>query len=322
MATSGSAPRRRPLGHAGSGSTGRATGPRACQPLVTVAAWPDRVAQAALPVVAGPQGRIAQPVVRDIDPLGHLEALVTRDVGVVASEQAAPGDLDRFDAGVERDAEAGIQVVAGQRRSWHRDHRRHSHARWRAAMLREPAGVGSGALEGGCVSFIKRAAEQAQQAAEAARVMAGDASRSANDPATQERLGKQAREAVGMARRGISTVVERIDPGTLAELIIKATALQEMTNNALRQKGSPYRISEISIAASIPPGISFAISRIDDGQRDDHRRGRLVRRARGRAARRGRGGHRARRHDARRRADRRRPRRARPRTCPTSSPGL
>ena len=87
---------------------------------------------------------------------------------------------------------------------------------------------------------------------------------SANDPATQERLGKQAREAVGMARRGISTVVERIDPGTLAELIIKATALQELTNNAMRKKGSPYRISEISIAASIPPGISFAITRIDD----------------------------------------------------------
>jgi hypothetical protein len=118
------------------------------------------------------------------------------------------------------------------------------------------------------VSFIKRAAEQAQQAAEAARLRATDAAaavtHSANDPATQERLGKQAREAMGMARRGISTVVERIDPGTLAELIIKATALQEMTNDAMRKKGSPYRISEISIAASIPPGITFTIGRIDD----------------------------------------------------------
>jgi hypothetical protein len=118
------------------------------------------------------------------------------------------------------------------------------------------------------VSFIKRAAEQAQQAAEAARARATDAaaavSHSAADPGTQDRLGKQAREAMGMARRGISTVVERIDPGTLAELVIKATALQEMTNNSLRKKGSPYRISEISIAASIPPGITFAIGRIDD----------------------------------------------------------
>lgn len=125
------------------------------------------------------------------------------------------------------------------------------------------------------MSFIKRAqeaakgaAEQAQHAAEQARARAGEAAaaagRTAADPATQERLGKQAKEAMGMARRGISTVVERIDPGTLAELIIKATALQERTNGALRQKGSPYRISEIAIEASIPPGVSFAIGRIDD----------------------------------------------------------
>lgn len=125
------------------------------------------------------------------------------------------------------------------------------------------------------MSFIKRAqdaarsaAEQAQHAAEVARVKAteaaGAASRTASDPATQERLGKQAREAMGMARRGITTVVERIDPNTLADLVIKATALQEMTNTALRKKGSPYRISEISIEASIPPGVAFAIGRIDD----------------------------------------------------------
>jgi hypothetical protein len=57
--------------------------------------------------------------------------------------------------------------------------------------------------------------------------------------------------------------VERIDPGVLADLIIKATALQEMTNASLRDKRSPYRINEISIAASIPPGVTFAIGRID-----------------------------------------------------------
>ena len=105
------------------------------------------------------------------------------------------------------------------------------------------------------MSFIKRAAEQAQQAAEAARVMAGDATRSANDPATQERLGKQAREAVGMARRGISTVVERIDPGTLAEAHHqgdRAPGDDEQRRCARRTR--PTAISEISIAASIPPG--------------------------------------------------------------------
>jgi hypothetical protein len=37
-----------------------------------------------------------------------------------------------------------------------------------------------------------------------------------------------------------------------------------MTNRSLREKGSPYRIAEISISASIPPAVSFAIGRIGD----------------------------------------------------------
>ena len=49
--------------------------------------------------------------------------------------------------------------------------------------------------------------------------------------------GASAREAVGVARRGVSTVIEKIDPGTLAELIIKATALQEMTNRVAAPEG-------------------------------------------------------------------------------------
>jgi len=32
----------------------------------------------------------------------------------------------------------------------------------------------------------------------------------------------------------------------------------------LREKASPYRIAEISISASIPPSVSFAIGRIGD----------------------------------------------------------
>lgn len=114
------------------------------------------------------------------------------------------------------------------------------------------------------MSFIKRAREAAEAAAEQAQAAAGMASRTASDPATQDKLGQQARAAMGAARRGVSTVVERIDPGVLADLIIKATALQEMTNKSLRDKRSPYRIAEVSITASIPPGISFAISRIGD----------------------------------------------------------
>ena len=81
-----------------------------------------------------------------------------------------------------------------------------------------------------------------------------------------ERLSKQAKDAMGQARKGMATVVEKIDPATLAELVIKATALQEKTNASLRDKKSPYRIAEISITASIPPGVSFVISRIDEGE--------------------------------------------------------
>ena len=121
------------------------------------------------------------------------------------------------------------------------------------------------------MSFMKRA----QEAAEAARVKmeeaASAASRTAHDPSTVDRInrgisgaGQGARDAVGMAKRGVNTVIERIDPATLADLVIKATALQEKTNTSLRLKGSPYRISEISISASIPPGVSFSIGRIDD----------------------------------------------------------
>lgn len=118
------------------------------------------------------------------------------------------------------------------------------------------------------MSFIKKAQEAAVQAAEVARARAQDAAAAANraatDPATAETLARGARDAVGMARRGVTTVIEKIDPATLADLIIKATALQELTNKSLRKKGSPYRIAEISISASIPPAVSFAIGRIGE----------------------------------------------------------
>ena len=113
------------------------------------------------------------------------------------------------------------------------------------------------------MSFINRAREAAAAAAEQAQHAAGIATHTAQDPATQEKLGQQARAAMGAARRGVSTVVERIDPSVLADLIVKATALQEMTNTSLREKKSPYRISEIGITASIPPGVTFSIGRLD-----------------------------------------------------------
>lgn len=134
------------------------------------------------------------------------------------------------------------------------------------------------------MSFLQKAKEAAAQAAEQARVAAshageqarvvgsqvGDQARAigekAQDPVTQARARHQASEALHKARRGVSTMVERIDPGTLADLIIKSTALQEMTNRALRKKGSPYRVAEIVITASIPPGVSFTIGRVHDDE--------------------------------------------------------
>jgi hypothetical protein len=116
------------------------------------------------------------------------------------------------------------------------------------------------------VSFLQKAREAAEAATSSVQQAAESARLKASDPAVHERLGQQAKEALGQARRGMATVVEKIDPSTLAELIIKATALQEKTNASLRDKRSPYRIAEISITASIPPGVSFVIGRIGEGE--------------------------------------------------------
>jgi hypothetical protein len=59
-------------------------------------------------------------------------------------------------------------------------------------------------------------------------------------------------------------MVDKIDPGLLADVVIKSTALQEKTNAALRAKGSPYRIAEVTITATLPPQIGFSIARIGD----------------------------------------------------------
>jgi len=100
----------------------------------------------------------------------------------------------------------------------------------------------------------------AKEAADASAKAAGAVAAKAQDPATQARV----KGGLSTAGRGARTVVERIDPGILAEVIIKATALQEKANARLRSKGSIYRIGEIQVTASLPPGISFAIVRIAD----------------------------------------------------------
>jgi hypothetical protein len=149
------------------------------------------------------------------------------------------------------------------------------------------------------VSFLQRAKEKAsvvaREAADASSRAASAVSARAHDPATQERVktglasaGKAAGDAASAVSakahdpatqakvkggitavgRGARTMVERIDPGVLASIIIKATALQEKANASLRTKGSMYRIGEIQVTASLPPGISFSIERIGDIDHD------------------------------------------------------
>ncbi|HJW21647.1 MAG TPA: hypothetical protein VJ506_04380 [Candidatus Limnocylindrales bacterium] len=117
------------------------------------------------------------------------------------------------------------------------------------------------------MSFLERArqaAEQARQtASEAGRAVGAEAERTAatlRDPATAEK----ARQQLHVAKRGLATALERIDPGVLADVIIKATILQEKANAALQRKDSPYRIAEIAIGASIPPSVTFSIARIGE----------------------------------------------------------
>jgi hypothetical protein len=117
------------------------------------------------------------------------------------------------------------------------------------------------------MGILDKARQAAEQAADATRTAASQLA----DPSTQEKArhtfdlaGKQAKVGLGHAKRGISTAIDRIDPNVLADMIIKATSLQERANASLREKGSPYRVSEIGIAAAIPPQVTFSIGRIDD----------------------------------------------------------
>lgn len=129
------------------------------------------------------------------------------------------------------------------------------------------------------MSFLERAKQVAGQAAStAAKVTVDVGSQAAKagadlggraaaataatirDPATKAR----AQAALKKAKRGFTTALERIDPRILADVVVKATSLQEKANASLRERGSVYRIGEITIGASIPPSIQFSIERVDD----------------------------------------------------------
>ncbi len=115
-------------------------------------------------------------------------------------------------------------------------------------------------VKSGLATAGKTAADASAKAAGASTKAAGAVAAKAQDPETQARV----KGGLASAGRGARTMVERIDPGILADVIIKATALQEKANARLQRKGSIYRIGEIQVTASLPPGISFAIERISD----------------------------------------------------------
>jgi hypothetical protein len=164
-----------------------------------------------------------------------------------------------------------------------------------------PARPAPAALEGGVTGlldkardtgFLDRAKEAADHAAELARttsVHAGDqfrvasgqakvvagqvgkatgealetATTAVSDPANQARAKVAARSGLTKSKSVLSGAIDRIDPGLMADLVIKATTLQEKANLSLRDKGSYYRINAISIKAGIPPDVSFSIGRVD-----------------------------------------------------------
>jgi hypothetical protein len=114
------------------------------------------------------------------------------------------------------------------------------------------------------VAAAKVSVDVGSQAAKAGADLGGRAAAATaatiRDPATKAR----ARAALKKAKRGFTTVLERIDPRILADVVVKATSLQEKANASLKDRGSAYRIGEITIGASFPPSIQFSIERVDD----------------------------------------------------------
>lgn len=117
------------------------------------------------------------------------------------------------------------------------------------------------------MSFMDRARERAEQARQAASQQVSAMTtpeKEAKMRGAASQMRVQVRGAADHAKRGLITAIEKIDPGVLADIIIKATAIQEVANRSLRDKGSTYRIGEVTITATIPPQIGFAIVRLGD----------------------------------------------------------
>lgn len=114
---------------------------------------------------------------------------------------------------------------------------------------------------------LRTAAGQARLAAGQIGKATGDAVGSAAtavaDPTNQAHARDAATRGFKRAKSGVASMIDRIDPGLLADIVIKATSLQEKANRRLREKQSPYRINEITITAGLPPDVAFTIGRIE-----------------------------------------------------------
>jgi len=119
---------------------------------------------------------------------------------------------------------------------------------------------------------LRTAAGQARVAAgqlgKATGDAVGNAATAVADPTNQAHARDAASRGLKRAKSGVASMIDRIDPGLLADIVIKATSLQEKANRRLREKHSPYRINEITITAGIPPDVAFTIGRIEVEEED------------------------------------------------------
>jgi hypothetical protein len=119
---------------------------------------------------------------------------------------------------------------------------------------------------------LRAAADQARAAAgqlgKATSDAVGNAATAVSDPTNQAHARDAASRGFKRAKSGVASMIDRIDPGLLADIVIKATSLQEKANRRLREKHSPYRINEITITAGLPPDVAFTIGRIEVEEED------------------------------------------------------
>jgi hypothetical protein len=125
------------------------------------------------------------------------------------------------------------------------------------------------------MGFLRKARHMAGSVADQASAAAGQALAAASDPSRQAAaasglakgasdLADSTRESMDVGRKVMSHAVDKIDPDVLADIISKATLIQERVNTRLLSQKSAYRIGSLSVTVSIPPNISFGISRIGD----------------------------------------------------------